>query len=70
MSENAQNKTGYLIFNPSSQKYVFRIYDKGKFKDYDLCALDIKIQILDKYVSIFEEERKIDYNERNHYPSE
>ena len=53
---------GFLIYDFSADKHVFRVYgekdqETGQkpFKDYELCAESIKITINEPVVSLFEE---------------
>lgn len=68
----ANGKTGFLLYSPFSGKHFFRIYDpldKSKFVDYNLCAEDIEIQILDNFTALYEPGDdgslgKLDYNSK------
>jgi hypothetical protein len=59
---SAAGQKGYLLFNPLTKTHFFRVYDKGAYTDYDLCASDIEIQIVDKHVNLCQGiKNKIDY---------
>lgn len=48
----AKGVKGFLLYSPFTHKHFFRVYDKtdkSKFKDYDICAEDIEIEIIDQF---------------------
>ena len=59
--KSAKGVKGFLLYSPVTHKYFFRIYDeedKRKFVDYDLCADDIEIEIIDTHLELSEVEGK------------
>lgn len=57
--KSAKGKKGFLLYSSLTHKHFFRIYDpedKSKFTDYDLCAEDIEIEILDGFTELYEGE--------------
>lgn len=62
----AKGKKGFLLYSPFKQTHFFRIYDGENFKDYDLIAEEIEIQIVDKWVSLYqsEERNKLDFSKK------
>ena len=54
----AKNVEGFLLYNPFTEKYFFRIYDsvdKKKYIDYKICAEDVKVEIKSNILSLYEE---------------
>lgn len=52
----AKGKKGFLLYNPFSKNYFFRIYDpvdKSKFTDYRLAAEDIEVEIVADGLSLY-----------------
>lgn len=69
--EQAKGKRGFLLYSPFSKKHFFRIYeseDKRTFTDYDLCAEDIEIEILDDWTALYKTEEgkknRLDYTSK------
>ena len=67
--EPAKGKRGFLLYCPFKKKQVFRIYeseDKEQFTDYEICADDIEIEILDEFTTLYKTGNKvrIDYNRK------
>lgn len=68
--EKAKGKRGFLLYSPYTKKHFFRVYesaDKRQFTDYDLCAEDIGVEILDEFTALFKTEdgrNRLDYNSR------
>jgi hypothetical protein len=62
----AKGKKGHLLYSPFTKTHFFRIYDgEGGFTDYDICADDIEIEILDRFLELYEGDRnKLDYSRR------
>jgi hypothetical protein len=65
----AKGKRGFLLYSPFSKKHFFRVYDpedKHKFTDYDLCAEDIEVEILDDFVCLYlgEDKNRLDYSSK------
>jgi len=62
----AKGKKGFLLYSPFTKIYFFRIYDgEGGFTDYDICACDIEIEILDEHLELYEGDRnKLDYSRK------
>jgi hypothetical protein len=64
----AKGTKGFLLYSPITHKHFFRVYDpedKSKFVDYDLCAEDIEVEILDGHLELYEGERnKLDYSRK------
>lgn len=50
----AYGQIGHLLLNTITGFHTFRVYseDKKSFDDYDVCAEDIKIKIVDNYVAL------------------
>jgi hypothetical protein len=63
--DRTKGTKGHLIFHPSKDKFVFRVYNpqnKGEYTDYDLCVDDLAITIDDNYTSfVTGEQNKIVY---------
>lgn len=68
--EQAKGKRGFLLYSPFSKKHFFRVYeseDKRQFTDYDLCAEDIEIEILDDWTALYKTEEgknRLDYTSK------
>ena len=67
--KSAKGEVGFLLYSPFTEKYVFRIYDpedKSKHTDYDLCACDIGVQIVDETLELYqgEDRNKLDYSRK------
>ena len=64
--ESAKNKKGFLLYSPVREGYFFRIYDGENFKDYDLFAEEIEIQILGDWTSLYtsDEKNKLDFSSK------
>lgn len=63
----AKGKKGHLLYSPFTKTHFFRIYDgEGGFTDYDICAEDIEIEILDGHLELYEEgdRNKLDYSRK------
>lgn len=64
----AKGKKGHLLYSPFTKTHFFRIYDaedKSKFTDYEVCADDIEIEILDRFLELYEGDRnKLDYSRK------
>jgi len=56
--KTAKNKKGFLLYSPFREAYFLRIYDGDNFKDYELFAEEIEIQLIDKWISLYESEEK------------
>ena len=54
----AKNIKGFLLYSPVEQRYFFRIYSGENFKDYDLIAEEIEIEIVGKWISLYESEER------------
>jgi len=54
----AKGKRGFLLYSPVKQGYFFRIYDEENFKDYDLIAEEIEVEIVGDWVSLYESEER------------
>ena len=67
----AENVSGHLLYDASANRHFFRVYRKkkdGSFKfnkkgwplyyDYELCAEDIKVVLVDKAVSLFKKKKR------------
>lgn len=55
----AKGTTGFLLYDPSIQNYIFRVYDpedKRKFTDYGMGVDDLKITIVDETAHLYEYE--------------
>ena len=64
-----KGKKGFLLYNPFTHKYFFRVYDpedKSQHTDYDLCAEDIEVEILDGHTELYEGEdrNRLDYSRK------
>jgi hypothetical protein len=69
MIKSAKGHKGFLLYNPITKQYFFRIYDpddKSKFTDYDLCAEDIEVEILSSDLELYEkpERNRLDYSRK------
>lgn len=65
--KNAEGVRGFLLYSPFTHKHFFRIYHEDKsFTDYDVCAEDIEIQILDSSIELYEtpERNRLDWSRR------
>ena len=67
--EPAKGKKGFLLYNFFTQKHFFRVYNPDSeegFTDYDLCAEDIEIEIIDRFTELYEGEdrNRLDYSRR------
>lgn len=69
--KNAENVQGFLLYSPFDHKYFFRVYHEDKsFTDYKLCADDIQVQILGRFLELCETEdgdeetNKLDYSRK------
>lgn len=54
--EDAKGKTGFLLYNPFTEKHFFRIYhptNKRIYTDYRLSAEDIEVTILAGSLSLY-----------------
>lgn len=65
----AKGQRGFLLYSPFTETYFFRVYDpedKGKFTDYDLCAEDIEVEIVDGLTTLYEggKRNRLDYTRR------
>jgi hypothetical protein len=62
----AKGKRGFLLYSPVRQGYFFRIYEGKSFKDYDLIAEEIKIKIVEDWISLYESEErnKLDFSSK------
>lgn len=60
----AKNTKGFLLYSPVKQGYFFRIYDGDTFKDYDLVAEEIEVNLVGDWVSLYESEEnnKLDFS--------
>lgn len=56
--KSSKDKKGFLLYSPFREGYFFRIYEGKNFKDYELFAEEIEIQLIDKWVSLYESEEK------------
>ncbi len=54
--ENANGAEGCLIYSHITQKFFFRVYDNGSFKDYDIDHSDLFVRIDDKDACFYERE--------------
>jgi hypothetical protein len=54
----AKGKKGFLLYSPYKQGYFFRIYDGENFKDYDLIAEEIEVEMVGDWVSLYESEER------------
>lgn len=55
--KSAKGVRGYLLYNPFTKNYFFRIHNKKnpvKFKDYKITAEDIEIRLLSNFNSLVE----------------
>lgn len=69
VTEPAKGKKGFLLYSPVTEKHFFRVYDSlvfGTYKDYDLCAEDIEVEILDRHLVLCEGEdrNRLDYSRK------
>lgn len=67
IEKSAKGIRGYLLYNPFTHQHFFRIYNEDKtFVDYDVCAEDIAIQILDDGISLYQSEdrNRLDWSSR------
>ena len=65
VEKSAKGVKGFLLWSPFDKQYFFRIYDgEGGFTDYKICAEDIKIEILDDSLSLYEVPREGDCKNR------
>lgn len=58
---------GFLLYSPFTDKYFFRVYNEDKtYKDYELWAEDIEIEIIDEHTSLKESEKgnRLDYSSK------
>ena len=67
--EPAKGKKGFLLYSHVTEKHFFRVYDSlvfGTYKDYDLCAEDIEVEILDQHLELYEGENnnRLDYSRK------
>lgn len=60
--------TGFLLYSPVTQTHFFRVYNaadengRKTYSDYKLCAEDIEITIVDKFISLHKDENpRLDY---------
>ncbi|MCK9458379.1 MAG: hypothetical protein M0R80_01900 [Proteobacteria bacterium] len=62
----AKGVRGFLLYSPFVKKYFFRIYNEDKtFEDYDLCAADIEVEIIDNSIALYSGSRnKVDYTSK------
>jgi hypothetical protein len=65
----AKGKTGFLLYSSYNKSFFFRIYDdidKNKFIDYNICAEDIEIKIIDENISLYESKdaNKLEYSSK------
>lgn len=54
---SAKGIRGFLLYNPISKNHFFRVYDrqdKRKFKDYQITAEDIEVELLSDFNSLIE----------------
>ncbi len=60
----AQNVKGFFLYNAITDRYFFRVYGekdengRKKFKDYDICAEDIEVEVLAGGLSLYESEER------------
>jgi hypothetical protein len=54
----AKDKRGFLLYSPVKEGYFFRIYDGENFKDYDLIAEEIEVEIVGDWISLYESEER------------
>jgi hypothetical protein len=54
----AKSKRGFFLYSPVKQGYFFRIYDGENFKDYDLIAEEIEVEMVGDWVSLYESEER------------
>jgi hypothetical protein len=55
--KTAKGVKGFMLWNPFSKEYFFRVYDeqdKSKYQDYRLAADDIEVELLDSYISLYD----------------
>jgi hypothetical protein len=67
----AEGVIGFLIYNPFSKEYFFRVYnesDRTEFTDYRLAADEIEIEIKCKRLSLYHNDighlNKLDYTSK------
>lgn len=65
---SAEGVTGFLLYNPFSKEYFFRVYneaDRSEFTDYRLAAEDIEVEIKGNFLSLYHSDgghsNKLDY---------
>lgn len=59
MTKPAKGTKGFLLYNPITHRYFFRVYDledKSCFKDYKVLAEDIEVEIVDDHLEFYENE--------------
>lgn len=70
VEEDAEGKTGFLLYSPFTEKHFFRIYDpnnKRIYTDYRLSAEDIEVTILAGGLSLYknkEGENRLDWSSK------
>lgn len=67
MNKPAKGVRGFVLYCPITHRYYFRVYDledKSCFKDYDLMAEDIEVEIIDDHLEFYEEgdKKRLDYS--------
>jgi hypothetical protein len=53
--KKAKGTKGFLLYSPTNLRYFFRVYNKKnprKFKDYDIRAEEVKIELLSNFNSL------------------
>lgn len=66
---SAKGIKGFLLYDAIAKNHFFRVYERSdpnkvKFKDYQICAEDIKVEILSTGISFYEESKKLDWASR------
>ena len=60
----AKGVRGFLLYDYFTHRNFFRTYNEDKtFVDYDICAEDIEIEIIDESISLYvcEDRNRVDY---------
>lgn len=60
----AKGSKGFLLYSPFTKRHFFRIYEEdGEFKDYDIRAEEVEIEITSEWVSLYED-KILDFNSK------
>ena len=66
--KNANGTKGFLMWNPKTQDFIFRVYNKDKsFTDYTILCEELELTINSDYYSLFSTENRkyIDFSTKS-----